>query len=86
MVGTRERTLRDGFLELYGRSPISYLKAYRLHEVRRRLKQAGPETRISDVAMRCGLLHLGRFAGDYRRAFGETPSATLLGGRTRTRD
>jgi transcriptional regulator GlxA family with amidase domain len=29
------------------------------------------------VALRCGFRELGRFAADYRAAFGENPSETL---------
>ena len=30
-----------------------------------------------DVAARCGFPHFGRFAVEYRRRYGETPSQTL---------
>jgi transcriptional regulator GlxA family with amidase domain len=32
---------------------------------------------VSDIARRHGFLELGRFAAQYRAAFGEAPSATL---------
>jgi AraC-like DNA-binding protein len=53
-----------------------------LHEVRLRrahedLLQAPPGTRVTDVALRWGLGHLGRFSRDYLEAFGESPSETL---------
>ena len=32
---------------------------------------------LTDLALRWGFSHLGRFAQDYRRAFGEPPSRTL---------
>ena len=33
--------------------------------------------RVTDIAMDHGFVHLGRFAEQYRRFFGETPSQTL---------
>lgn len=59
-------------------SPVAYLRICRLNRVRTTLAASDPqETTITNVAMRFGFLHLGRFAGDYKRMFGETPSETL---------
>jgi AraC family transcriptional regulator, ethanolamine operon transcriptional activator len=76
-VGASERSLHLGFLEQFGMSPMAYLKVLRLNRVRRQLRDAAPGTSVTDVAMRSGFLHLGRFATDYSRFFGERPSATL---------
>jgi AraC family transcriptional regulator, ethanolamine operon transcriptional activator len=76
-VGASERSLHLGFLERFGMSPMAYLKVLRLNRVRRRLRDAAPGTSVTDVAMRSGFLHLGRFATDYSRFFGEWPSSTL---------
>ena len=35
------------------------------------------DTRVTDIAMRWGFQHLGRFCQIYKRRFGETPTATL---------
>ena len=40
------------------------------------LGKEGAET-VTDAAMRFGFRELGRFAVDYRAAFGESPSETL---------
>lgn len=32
---------------------------------------------VTDIALKWGFAHLGRFAIEYKRAFGESPSATL---------
>jgi AraC-like DNA-binding protein len=40
---------------------------------------ATPGTSVEQVARRWGFTHLGRFAHDYRVAFGQLPSATLRG-------
>jgi AraC family ethanolamine operon transcriptional activator len=74
-TGATRRTLHLGFLELYGVPPMQYLKALRLCRVRRELgTTADAETRITDVAMRWGFTHLGRFASSYNAFFGELPS------------
>lgn len=41
------------------------------------LLQPGPGTRVTDVALRWGFYHLGRFGQTYQKAFGESPSQTL---------
>ena len=63
-----------GFL---GRSPQAVLRDIRFEAARRELLQGSPDTKVMDVALRCGLPHLGRFSVEYRRRYGETPSQTL---------
>ena len=76
-VGTSISTLRRTFLNEFGIPPKAYIHARVLSLVRDELGQAGPGTLISDVANRWGIWHMGQFAGDYRRMFGELPSDTL---------
>jgi AraC family ethanolamine operon transcriptional activator len=77
-LGVSERTLRYAFREYVGLSPVAYLRACRLNRVRAVLAASNPqETKVTQVAMRFGFLHLGRFAGDYKQMFGEMPSETL---------
>lgn len=74
-AGAPDRTLRQGFEELYGRSPMSYLRLLRHRAARAMLKR--PDAgRISDTALSCGFTHFGDFSVGYRRLFGETPSDT----------
>lgn len=58
-------------------SPTQYILARRLDAVNRALKvpQSGKDT-IGRIAMDFGFTHLGRFASDYRKHFGELPSET----------
>lgn len=72
-----ERTLQYGFLEHIGITPKAYLKAIRLNGVRRELRNAEPEVRVNQVALRWGFWHMSQFAADYRKQFGELPSKTL---------
>ena len=76
-TGISERTLRRGFRERFGVSPKQYLQAQRLIGVRRELRNAAPETTVTDIANSWRFWHMGQFAADYRRQFGELPSQTL---------
>jgi AraC family ethanolamine operon transcriptional activator len=73
-----ERTLQYTFLERFGISPKSYLLRLRLDGVRKELRKSDPSlTMISTVARYWGFWHMGQFATDYRKLFGELPSETL---------
>jgi AraC-like DNA-binding protein len=48
----------------------------RLHAARREIQKAGQRRMASDIAIDCGLTHMGRFAAAYRKRFGEVPSKT----------
>jgi transcriptional regulator GlxA family with amidase domain len=78
MAGVSERTLRAAFREALGLSPKQYTIAQRLRAAREALRAADPKTTtVTDIAMAYGFFELGRFAGRYRNAFGESPSRTL---------
>jgi len=78
ITGASERTLQYAFLERYGVTPKTYLKTFRLNNVRRELWKSDPETtKVNDVASLWGFWHMGQFAADYRKLFGELPSETL---------
>lgn len=71
------RTLDRAFKERFGVSPKQYIVATRLVSVRRVLLSAPSDTKITEVANDWGFWHLGRFASDYKRMFGELPSETM---------
>ncbi|GFE82816.1 hypothetical protein GCM10011487_48160 [Steroidobacter agaridevorans] len=76
------RALEYGFREIFGVSPIAYLRCARLSRVRRELHCSAPTSgRITQLAMKWGFWHLSQFSKDYYDLFGELPSVTL--GRTR---
>lgn len=77
-VGARERTLFLASFEAFGRSPRKLLHELRLNAARRELLHPSSTTSITAVALRYGFFHLGRFAREYRRQFGESPSTTLI--------
>ena len=74
-VGVHSRVLQYCFNEVFGVTPVAYLRCLRLHQVRREIKES-PNESLGDIAARWGIWHLGRFASDYRRLFGELPSTT----------
>ncbi len=80
--GASIRTLRRGFQERFGVSPKAYLLAQRLIGARRALRSATQPTLVTDVANNWGFWHMGQFAADYKRQFGELPSETRRHTRT----
>jgi AraC-like DNA-binding protein len=72
------RTLFQHFRDFKGTSPMRYLREARFERARRALLAAEPEESITAIATNWGFTHLGRFAVEYRRRFGERPSDTLL--------
>ena len=72
------RTISYGFEDVFGVSPIAYLKILRLQGVRQVLKNADPhKTKVIEVANRFGFWSAGHFTRDYKTFFGELPSVTL---------
>jgi AraC-like DNA-binding protein len=77
-TGANHRTLQRHFRSVYGVTPQTWFRCMKLNALRRELQQTnGTGERISDIAMRWGFLHLGRFSQEYRRLFGECPKDTL---------
>lgn len=73
-----DRWIRAAFHKEFGVSPSAFFRARNLHLAHRDLRRARRgDTSVTDVAMRRGFWHLGRFSGLYRRFFGELPSETL---------
>ena len=54
---------------------MAYVKVRRLEKAHDLLRE-NPDLSIAAVAHRCGFGGNRHFASDYRRLFGETPSAT----------
>jgi AraC-like DNA-binding protein len=74
---TSVRRLQAGFRVHVGVPPMGYLRRFRLERAHEQLRHADPEaTSVTEVALDCGLRHLGRFAAEYHDRYGETPSQT----------
>jgi len=76
-AGLSARALQRQFRTFLGKSPHEALRDIRFESARRQLLLGKPDTRVMDVASRCGFPHFGRFSIEYRRRYGETPSQTL---------
>lgn len=77
-LGVSDRTLRLVFREHFGCGPMAYYRGLRLNAARARLV-ADPAGSVAAAARAFGFTHLGNFAADYRRLFGESPSETGRG-------
>jgi AraC-like DNA-binding protein len=75
LSGVAARTLLKHFKDTYGISPMRFLRNLRMQRARDDLLRE-PSTPVSEVALRWGFSHLGRFAQAYRARFGEPPSQT----------
>src|SRR5438270_756781 len=73
-----ERCPFSYFTDCRGPSPLRYLRDGGFGMVREALKRGQGEGRVAEAAIRCGFCHLGRFAVEYRRRFGESPSGHTL--------
>ncbi|OOL31688.1 AraC family transcriptional regulator [Rhodococcus rhodochrous] len=80
LVGVSVRRIQQGFRECVGMTPMEYLADVRLERVHAELSVTDCTATISDVALRWGIMHTGRFAAAYRRKYGVSPSETLRGG------
>jgi AraC-like DNA-binding protein len=76
--GVSRRGLEYVFKDLLGIGANAFVRCHRLHGTRRAILAANSKPGIiKQVALDWGFWHLGRFAADYRKLFGESPSATL---------
>lgn len=73
-----ERRLRTAFVDCFGLSPIKYFKLESLTRARRALVAGeGGDRSVGTIASNLGFNNFGRFAREYREAYGELPSVTL---------
>ena len=75
---TSRTALSSGFEEVFGISPMAYIKIQRLNGVRRALMNTDTNIKtVMDVAQEWGFWNAAHFAKDYKEMFGELPSKTL---------
>jgi len=78
-IPTSRRTLVYAFNEVFGMTPMRFLRLQRLEAARRALKRAVPgSTTVAVIAQRHGFASPSHFARLYRHHFGEVPGDTLL--------
>ncbi len=75
------RSLQQAFVDHTGESPMVYWRNLRLDKVREALRRAASQASagasVTRVAEDHGFLHMGHFAAQYQRRFGERPVETL---------
>jgi AraC-like DNA-binding protein len=76
-LGVSMRSLQQGFRQWRSTTPRSYLRRLRLDHVRAEFQRTDVRVSVTEVALRHGFSHLGRFSAYYRDTFGELPGATL---------
>lgn len=77
-AGLCVRALQQGFARHLETTPSGYLRQVRLGRVREALLAGDADTTtVATVASGWGFFSLGRFAAQYREAYGESPSQTL---------
>ena len=75
---TSIRTISRGFVKKHGIPPMAFIKARRMDAAYLDLLGAEPDTTtVTQVAINYGFAHVGKFAIEYRKTFGESPSASL---------
>lgn len=76
--GASVRALQGAFRRYRNTTPMSFLRDLRLDRCHHDLSLASPgDVTVTEVALRWGFTHLGRFSRDFARRFGEFPSSTL---------
>ena len=75
--GVSMRALYAGFKRYKGISPMLALKNRRLEAAHEDLFTGMTGEGVTEIALEWGFTHLGNFAKDYQRRFGEKPSETL---------
>ena len=75
--GVPPRTLERHFRMFLGTTPLGWTRSMRLARARQALLRASPQDTVTGIALMNGFGQFGRFAADYRRAFGELPSRTM---------
>ena len=75
---TSGKTLQNSFRSLFGITPKHFMNLLKLNKAHEDLHHANTlTTNVSDIAMKWGFLHFGRFSKDYKALFGVPPSETI---------
>lgn len=72
------RTLQAGFRDYRGISPMQYLRQIRLDRAHQELLEGVcDQMSVSEVALKWGFNHQGRFSAAFKQRFGQSPSQLL---------
>ncbi len=78
-AGISTRGLQLAFRDWRGTTPLTFWRDARLDRAHADLLAAPPGTTVTDIALRWGFSHFGRFSALYRARFGLSPRDTLKG-------
>lgn len=81
VVGTNVRSLQFGFQRYKNTTPRHYLRRIRLDAVHAELSSPLNILPVSEVALKWGFSHLGRFSAQYKATYGVVPSKTAQAAR-----
>jgi AraC-like DNA-binding protein len=70
------RALQSGFKRFRSTTPTAFLQQLRLSAAREEIANSNGQKTIAEIAAKWGYGHVGRFAADYKKRFGELPSHT----------
>ncbi len=78
-AGVSTRALQRGFRRQLDATPITYVREVRLQRAHEDIVAADPTdgASVTEIALRWGFTHQGRFASMYRQRYGMPPSHTL---------
>jgi AraC-like DNA-binding protein len=79
-IGISERSMQLGFRRFRNTTPRDYLRSIRLEACYAELSLSENSLAVNEIALKWGFTHLGRFAAQYRKAFGVYPSKTVKHG------
>lgn len=74
--GVIPATLNKHFSHFTGQSPMKFVRNEKLAAVHETLSRTQQDSSVTDIALKFGFNHLGRFAEYYKRRYGELPSDT----------
>lgn len=78
LTGIQQRSLEHLFQKYLGMSPRRYITVMRMNRAYSDLRMESKENiSVNQVMQRYGFIHAGRFAKEYKKMFGESPSMTL---------
>jgi AraC-like DNA-binding protein len=81
-AGCSVRALQVAFRRFRGRTPTDELRRIRLEQAHREMLNSPDAQTIMAIAARYGFSNPGRFAAQYRRMFGQSPSRLRTPGKT----
>ena len=78
-LNSSPRVVQYAFKENLGVTPLQYILTRKLHAARTTIINGFPSgrTNVSEIAALYNMSHFGRFSMQYKRLFGESPSATV---------